>query len=203
MKQAVPSLDLNNETILDGLGKLNQSTTGVGFAVEFPLGQTISAKAPSLRTFQVVLAPNTLSNVLDQLRQLDSTFSWQQIGTEVNVFPRSVINDQTYVLNRKIEALDLGDAPDANTALFTAVSFLPGPREQIAIKQSGMSLSFSRPWTASFKNITVRELLDKIAEQMGRNYGWQFSGAADFRIVTFHYQLLPRPPKTEPAKGLW
>lgn len=189
MEQAVLSLELNNETILDGVGKLNQSTAGVGFAVELPIGPTISAKAPELRRFQVVLAPTTLANILDQLCQLDPTFSWQQFGTDVNVFPRSVMNDPTYVLNRKIDVLNLTDTPDVNTALFTAVSFLPGPREQIAIMQSGMSLSFSRPWTASFKNITVRELLDKIAEQMGGNYGWQFGGAADFRIVTFHARL--------------
>jgi hypothetical protein len=203
LKQPVPSLELNNETILDGVAKLNQSTAGVGFAVELPLGRTISAKAPELRRFQVVLAPTTLADILDQFCQLDPTFSWQQFGTDVNVFPRSLMNDPTYVLNRKIEGFNLIDAPDANTALFTALSFLPGPREQIAILQSGMSLSFSRLWTASFKNITIRELLDKIAEQMGGNYGWQFGGAANFRMVTFHVRLgtMPTNNPGQPKPG--
>lgn len=193
MKQAAPSLELNKETILDGLGKLNQSTTGIGFAVEVPLGQTISAKAPALRTFQVVLAPNTLGNVLDQLCQLDPTFSWQQIGTEINVFPRALENDKTYLFNRKLDVLEFKDVPDAQAAVFQAVAELPPPKEQIAIMQTGASINFARPWTASFKDITIREAFDKIAQQIGSNYGWQFTGAADFRLVIFYARLGTMP----------
>jgi hypothetical protein len=193
IKQAAPPLELNNETILDGLGKLNQSTTGVGYAVEMPLGQTISAKAPALRRFQVVLAPNTLANVLDQLCQLDPTFSWQRVGSEINVFPRALENDKSYLFNRKLELLEIKDAPDAQAAVFQAVAQLPPPREQIAMMQTGASVNFSRTWNASFKDITIREAFDKIAQQIGSNYGWQFTGAADFRIVIFYARLGTMP----------
>ena len=189
LKQAVPSLELNKETILDGLGKLNQSTTGVGFAVELPLGQTISAKAPELRRFEVVLAPTTLANLLDQLCQLDPTFSWQHFGTEINVFPRALENDKGYLFNRNLDALELKDVPDAQAAVFHAVAELPPPKEQIAVMKTGAAINFAVPWTASFKDITVREAFDKIAQQIGSNYGWQFTGAADFRIVTFYVRL--------------
>jgi len=193
MTQAVPSLELNKQTILDGLGKLNQSTSGLGFAVELPLGQTISAKAPALRTFQVVLAPNTLGNALEQLCQLDPTFSWQQIGTEINVFPRGLANDKAYLFNRKLDILEFKNVPDARTAVFQTVAALPPPKEQIAIMQTGAAVNFARPWSASFKEITVREAFDKIAEQIGRNYGWQFTGAADFRLVVFYARLGTMP----------
>src|SRR6266404_2322478 len=193
LKQTAPSLELNNETILDGLGKLNRSTTGVGFAVELPLGQTISAKAPTLRKFQVVLASDTLANVLDQLCALDPTFSWHQIGTEINVFPRAVENDKTYLFNRRLDDLELKNVPDAQAAVFQAVAALPPPKEQIAIMQTDTAVNFAHPWTASFKEITVREAFDKIAEQIGRNYGWQFTGAADFRLVVFYARLGTMP----------
>jgi hypothetical protein len=194
-KQAVPSLELNKETILDGLVKLNQSTAGVGFAIENPLGRTISADAPTLHTFQVRLAPNTLGNVLDQLCQLDPTFSWQQIGTEVNIFPRALENDKTYVFNRKLDVLEFKDVPDAQAAVFQAIAQLPPPKEQIAIMQAGASVNFARPWTASFKGITIREAFDKIAQQIGSNYGWELTGAADFRLVVFYARLGTMPTK--------
>jgi hypothetical protein len=195
MKQAIPSVELNNETIIDGLGKINQSTSSVGFSVEFPLGQTISAKAPALRRFQVVLAPNTLASVLDQLCQLDPTFSWQQVGREINVFPRALKNDKTYLFNRKVDALQFENVPDAQAAVFQAVAELPPPKEQIAIMQTGAAINFARTWTASFKEVTIREAFDKIAQQIGSNYGWQFTGAADFRVVVFYARLGTMPTK--------
>lgn len=199
LKQATPAFRLVNQTVIDGAAQLNQTTSDLAFAVEFPLGKTISAPAPAIATLDATIGSGTLGDALNRLCSLDPTFSWKKIGNTIHFVPRSLINDPTYVMNRKIEVLDLKDAPDAQTALFAAVAQLPSPKEGMGIKQSGLSLNFSRPWTASFKDITVREVLDKIAEQLGRNYGWQFGGAADFRLVTFHYRLFPRPAKTESA----
>jgi hypothetical protein len=200
LKQETPPFQLAGQTIIDGAAELNQ-TSDLAFAVELPLGKTISAPAPAVPKIVATVGPGTLGDALNRLCSLDTTFSWKRIGNTIHVFPRALINEPTYLLNRKIEVLNFKDATDAQGALFAAVKQLPGPREQIAIMQSGISLSFSRPWTASFKDITVREVLDKIAEQLGRNYGWQFGGATDFRIVTFHHRLLPKPAKAEPATG--
>lgn len=200
LKQAAPSLELNNETILDGLGKLNQSTIGVGFAIEHPLGRTMSDKAPELRRFQVVLAPNTLANILDQLCELDPTFSWQQFGGEVNVFPRAIKNDKTYLFNRKLDDLELKDVSDAQAAVFQAVAELPPPKEQIAIMQTGAAINFARPWTVSFKDITIREAFDRIAQQIGSSYGWQFTGSNEFRLVIFYARLGTMPTSGAPSK---
>jgi hypothetical protein len=200
LNQQTPPFQLASQTVIDGAAQLNESND-LAFAVELPFGKTISVPAPTIQTLIATVGPGTLGDALNRLCILDPTFSWQKIGNTIHLFPRSLMNDPTYLLNRKIEVLDLKDAPDANTALFAAVALLPGRREQIAIMQSGISLTFSHPWTASFKDITVRELLDKIAEQLGRNYGWQFGGGADFRIVTFHHRLMPRAAKTGPANG--
>jgi len=202
LKQIVPSLELNQETILDGLAKLNQSTTGLGFSVELPLGQTISAQAPKLRSFEVVLPASTLGSVLDQLCHLDPTFAWQQSGSQINVFPRALEKDTRYLLNRKVEFLEFKYVPDAQAAVFQTVARLPAPKEQIAIMQSGAAVNFARPWTASFRDITVREAFNRIAQQIGTNYGWQFTGAADFRIVTFYARLGTTPRTSEARKAL-
>jgi hypothetical protein len=83
--------------------------------------------------------------------------------------------------------------PDAQTAVFDAVAQVTGAKQQIAVLQTGISVGFSHSWTASFKDIAVREAFDKIAQQLGPTYGWQFGGAADFRVITFHERLSVKP----------
>jgi hypothetical protein len=78
--QPVPSVKLSSLTVIDGVALLNQTTTHVAFAIEFPLGQTFSAPAPLLRTFDTTIAATTLTGSLNSLCNLDSTFSWQRIG---------------------------------------------------------------------------------------------------------------------------
>jgi hypothetical protein len=194
--QPVPSVKLSSLTVIDGVALLNQTTTDVAFAIEFPLGQTFSAPAPPLRTFDTTIAADTLTGSLNSLCNLDSTFSWQRIGHTVNVFPRALMKDSTYLLNKEIAVLELKGVTDAQEAVFAVADQAPGQKQQIALLQSGRSLRFAKPWTASFKNISVREAFDRIAEQVGPTSGWQFGGAEDFRVITFHDSLAPNPITT-------
>jgi hypothetical protein len=66
--------------------------------------------------------------------------------------------------------------------------------ERIAIHQTGMSLDFAKPWTVTLKDVIIREVLDQIAQQFGPSYGWQFYGAQNFRMITFHESLEVRSP---------
>jgi hypothetical protein len=52
----------------------------------------------------------------------------------------------------------------------------------------------AKPWTVTLKDVTVREVLDQIAQQFGPSYGWQFYGAQNFRMITFHESLEVRSP---------
>jgi hypothetical protein len=188
----VGGLQLENQTIVDGIAMLSQSKN-VAYSVELPLGRTIAESAPALRTVTSSIKPGTLTNVLDQLCALDSTFAWKRIANTVHLYPRSLETDQSYLFNKKISVLNLKDVPDAQDAVFKTVAQLEGPKEQIALMQSGVSIIFSHPWTASFNDITVREVFDKIAQQLGPTYGWQFGGASDFRVLTFHERLSVKP----------
>jgi hypothetical protein len=102
------------------------------------------------------------------------------------------MKDSTYLLNKEIAVLELKGVTDAQEAVFTVANQAPGQKQQIALLQSGRSLKFAKPWTVSFKNITVREAFDRIAEQFGATSGWQFGGAADFRVITFHDSISPK-----------
>lgn len=197
LRQSVPSFELVHEDITNGIAKLNLMTTGVAFAIEFPLGRSISTPTLPLVTLVATVGPGTLADALDRLCNLDPTFSWQRIGNTIHVFPRVRENDSTYLFNRRIPDLEFRNVPDAQQAVFQTVAQLTGAKEQVAIMQTGISAGFPRPWTASFKDITVREAIDKIAQQLGRNYGWQFGGAADFRVITFHERISPKPPPND------
>ena len=78
---------------------------------------------------------------------------------------------------------------DPAKGLFQAVASLPPPHEQVAFMQAGGAAEFAKPWNSSFSNLTVRQILDEIAEHIGKGRGWTLSGANDFRVVQFHLAL--------------
>ena len=63
------------------------------------------------------------------------------------------------------------------------------------------SVSFAHAWSTTLHDLTIREVFDLIAQRLGPTYGWQFSGAQDFRIITFHQGLLPNPSRSEHARS--
>lgn len=67
------------------------------------------------------------------------------------------------------------------------------PNENLYFLGIGGTQGFAKPWTASFRNITVRQALNRIAEQLGATYGWQIGGTANQRMIMFHYKLGVRP----------
>jgi hypothetical protein len=191
-KQRVAAIQLTDQTIVDGVAILSHSAA-LGVSVEYQLGSTISAPAPPLKRYTSTVGPGTVSELLDRLCELDQTFTWVRNRNMANILPRSLANDPSYFLNRRIAQLTLNNVRDAHEAVFKLAEQLPGPKEQIAIFQPGMSLNFAHPWTETVENVTVREMFDHIAEQFGPTYGWQFSGAQNFRTITFHEAILPKP----------
>jgi hypothetical protein len=188
-------LTLDGQTIIDALARLSQ-TTRPAYSVEFPLGKTIAEAAPPVKRIMAGVDSGVIPEILDHLCELDRTFTWKRIGNTANIFPRILEGDPSYLLNRLVAVVTFSDVPDAEKAVFEAVAQLPGPKEQIAVLQTGTSLTFVKPWTATFRNITIREIFDQIAQQFGPTYGWQFGGAADFRVITFHERLSAKPVHT-------
>jgi hypothetical protein len=63
---------------------------------------------------------------------------------------------------------------------------LPPPKEQFAVAQMGGSTSYAKPWTATLENLTVRQVMNRAAAQLGPRGGWLFGGSKDFRFFTFY-----------------
>ncbi len=187
-QQPVPQLELNDETILDGVAKMTQ-VVHIAVAVEFPLAKTISLPEPAPNRFQTTIRAGTVTEILDRLCSIDPTFVWARLGNVAHLYPRNLANDESYLLNRQIPVLTFQQTPDAQKAVFQAVRQLPPPKEQIAMLELGPDVRFATPFTATFHDITVREAFDKIAQRFGPGYGWQLAGAEDFRIITLHAGL--------------
>src|SRR5260370_41824748 len=78
LSQIVNGFSLANQTLPDGVGKLNQLTTNVGFSIEFPLGASISQPAPTLAKFTVNLRAAKVSDLLNKLCDADPVFTWKK-----------------------------------------------------------------------------------------------------------------------------
>jgi len=191
-QQRVPGVSLRNQDVIDGIAMLSREA-GLTVSVEYRLGKKISGSAPQRGTLIANVGPGTVSEILDGLCALDGEFTWKRDGNMTNVLPRASAGDPSYFLNRTISELTFRDTKNVQDAVFGTAAALPGPKEQIAIMQTGVPLTFSRSWNATFHDVTVREAFNLIAKELGPNYGWQFSGADDFRILTFHQGILPKP----------
>ncbi|HJT70877.1 MAG TPA: hypothetical protein VJ731_11805 [Terriglobales bacterium] len=194
-QQQVGALRVEDQSILVGILAVTRSA-GLPLSVEYPLAAKAGPEPP-LRTVTGTVNPGTVSQVLDRLCAFDPTFTWIRNGSMVNVTLTSLANDPSYFLNRKIAQLTFENERNAQDAIFKTAAQLPGPKEQIAIFQTGMSLDFARPWTVTFKDVTVREVFDRIAQQFGPTYGWEFSGSEDFRMITFHESLVIKPRQSK------
>jgi hypothetical protein len=187
-EQRVGGVRLEDQSIVAGIVSVTRSV-GLPLSIEYPLGMKVSGPEPQLKTATASVGPGTVAQVLDRLCDLDPTFTWTRTGDMVNVTLRALANDPSYLLNRRVDLVTFEGVREADDAVMKAVGQLPGPREQIAVLQVGLSLDFASPWSVTFKGVTVREVFDHIAQQLGPSYGWEFSGAQDFRMVTFHEAL--------------
>ncbi len=189
LEQRVPRLKLEDEPLLTGIARLNTLTKDVGFSVELIPGTPTSAPPPSPK-FTAQIEGAAVQEVLDWLCGLDRRYAWARDGNMVNVFPRAIMHDTNYFLNRKLTNLVLHEVSKPMDAVSKATRPISRPGETL-VSWQGIH-DFSKPWTASFTNISVREALNRIAQQLGPGYGWLVAGNPEVRIFSFHQQLRPR-----------
>jgi len=189
----VPEFELHNQTLVDGLWKLARTPMPFAFGLEKVLKKRLSDPEIQDPTFTFQLKNKTVHEVLDALCQMDPRFSWSMDGATVNVFPRAVVNDPAYLLNRKLERFELKNATDVQDGLLAIVRQLPPPLEQVANAQIGGADPYPpEPWTATLENLTVRQVVNRIAAHGGPCGIWIFGGANDFRSFGF-FNTNPSP----------
>jgi hypothetical protein len=189
VEQKVGPIILENEYFVDGLAKLNVQTRGVGFAIEF-LGGKTNSPPPADSRFTTERGTGTVGGALDWLCGLDTRYTWKLEGQTVNIIPRERLSDPNYFFNRKLSGLKFVDLRSANDSLDKIFKLVAKPTESvISLSDAG---SFSKPWTVTFENTTVRDALNRVAENLGVGHGWMVYGNDETRIINFYDLLLTR-----------
>jgi len=189
LDQTVAAVHLKDETIFDGIARLNQAYD-ISISIEgiLPATGTISNPRFTVRTDN-----QTIANVLSWLCAVDTRYTWTRDGNMVNLFPRAFLNDKDYFFNRLLPEVSFHEVRESGDAAMEVVHQLGDPREQLYFLGIGGTQGFAKPWSASFHDITVRQALNRVAQQLGPTYGRQIGGTTGQRMIMFHYKLGARP----------
>jgi hypothetical protein len=183
--QKLASVELNDESIFDAIARLNQSSN-IAISIEGIVPAQGTVQNPK---FKARIDGPTLTEALSWFCKLDTRYSWSRDGNMANIFPSAVRDNPSYFFNRKLPELRFQDIRQSDDAAITIVHQLGDPSENLYFLGVGGTQSFSQPWTATFHDITVRQGLNRIAQQLGPTYGWQIGGHTGARLVMFHYKL--------------
>jgi hypothetical protein len=189
LDQVVQEAQLTDETIFDEIARLNQAFD-ISISIEGILPANGTVANPK---FKVRIEKQTLTNVLSWLCTLDTRYTWIRDGNMVNVFPRAFLNDKSYFFNRQLPEVRFQEIRESGVAALEVVHQLGDPNEHLYFMGIGGTQSFAKPWTATFHDITVRQALNRIAQQLGPTYGWQIGGHIGSRLIMFHYKLGAKP----------
>lgn len=186
LEARISVFDLRDSTIFDGVARLSAEPTQFAFAFEYILKTRFTdPPIPDVR-FTLHLENRTVRDILEALCGYDNRYTWSLDDKTINVYPKSIVGDDSYLMNRRLPNLALRNVVNAESAMFSSVSQLPSPFEQIAFAQAGGTTGYATAWNSTFQNITMRQAMNRIASNLGPHGGWVLSGSNDFRTIGFH-----------------
>jgi hypothetical protein len=190
--ERLSEFELVDGTFMDGIRKLTRLGLPLNLGVEQVIRDKYSDSPTDVR-FSLRLSNASVKVILDTLCAYDGRYTWSTDGDTVNVYPRSVVGDSKYFLNRQLDHITMKDIPDPDEALTPLDRQLPPPREPFGYIQMGGDISYTEPWTVTFEHITVRQFINKVAEHLGRESVWVFQGSGNDRLFTFQRGGLNTP----------
>jgi hypothetical protein len=122
--------------------------------------------------------------ILDALCESDARYIWPEEGDSINVYPKTTKNDPPYLFNLRIDRIVVTDIPNPDQGLTPLSKLFRG--QQVGYFGPGLRANaHTRPWTAVFEGVTVRQFIDRIAEHMGPRTSGVWQGGRDWRMFTF------------------
>jgi hypothetical protein len=181
----VTHLESTDQTLFDGLAKLSSERIPLALGFEEVLKGKFADPPMQDPRFSVEFQNKTVREILDTLCGMDARYAWSREGTTINVYPRAVIGDPTYLPNRQLDRLAVTNLPDPEHALLAIIQQPAPPQEQIGYAGVGGDSSYTEPWTVTFRDLTVRQTINRLATDMGPRSQWIFYGSRDFRSFAF------------------
>jgi hypothetical protein len=120
----------------------------------------------------------------------DNRYTWSADGSSVNVYPREIIGNSSYLRNRELDSIALENINRPADALNTLTRLLPG--EQLGVAQAGPYNGYPEPWSTSFSHLTVRQLMNRLSEHDGPRGGWIWSGSVGQRFFAYFERSFQR-----------
>src|SRR6266700_4023263 len=110
LNQRVQLFEIKDARLIDGLSRLSLiEIPGLHLGIEEASGEE---KERSLSRFSLRLENKSVRQILDVLCQYDNRYQWSADGKSINVYPRNVVGDSSYLLNRRLGRIDLIGVPD-------------------------------------------------------------------------------------------
>jgi hypothetical protein len=177
-------LELKDATLVDGISQLTlQPIAQLHIGLEEVLRRKRSDPRDRSVQFSVDLEHITVRQALDALCKEDGRYTWSADGQSINLYPRATIGDESYLLNVTLNAITLDAVPDPEQGLTPLARLLPW--QQIGYSGVGINGSYAEPWTATFRHITVRQFINRLAEHLGPRSSWDWQGGNDSRMFFF------------------
>ena len=188
LNSEISVFNLNNESIEVGLKRL--ASTSAAFAMGFEHELKSKQADPPIKDPRLTLhlTVTTVRDALDAMCHADGRYTWSTDDAFINVYPIKTQNDASYLMNRRLEKLNLKELTDIQQGLLAIVNQLPPQKEQVAIAQIGIGVDDAyppKPWTTSYENLTVRQAINRLVRHMGERSSWAFTGSTEFRAFAF------------------
>jgi hypothetical protein len=179
----VPTFEVENVTFVEALSELSREpTAGMHFGIEEVLRERTEAGDPR---FSILLQNATIRHILDQLCGHDGRYMWERDGATINIYPKSIKGESSYLLNRHLEKISVREIPNPEAALAFLDRQLPPPREQLGYAGAGGDSAYQKPLSETFSAITIRQFINRISERMGTHTTWIFYGSKEERLFSF------------------
>jgi hypothetical protein len=184
LTRVIQRFQVTDSTMLEAIASLSsQSAAELHLGMEDILRDNPSdPPAPRVR-FSLDVKNATVKEILDTLCQFDGRYTWSTDGASINIYPRATAGDSAYLLNLEVEQINLTGIPDPDKVFPPLHNSLP--KEQLAYMQLGGDISYEQPWSVNFDHLTVRQLINRVAEHLGPRSSWVFYGSRNERVFTF------------------
>lgn len=200
----IPHFRLSGQTLEEGVLELAHGPAPFAFGFENILRDKVKDRTLPQRRLTLQLNGMTVAQILNSLCRADSRYTWSRDGSTINVYPRATVRDPSYLMNRRLKVFRVAGITHIDQGLLAIARELPPPIEQIAHVEIGGSVEYpAQPWTATFRNVTVRQVLNRLADHIGPRSSWVLYGSRQFREFGFYQGPAPKgPPSWVTRMGL-
>jgi hypothetical protein len=187
LNSRVAQFELTDATMIDGLSKLSgEPIAGLHLGIEEIIQDKVSEHTDRSVRFSISLRNVTVRDIVDTLCKSDRRYMWSIDGGTVNIYPRETVGNSSYLLNRELDLITLLNINAPSDALTSLMKLLPG--EQLGYAGVGIYNGYPKPWSTTFSNLTVRQLMNRLSEHDGPRGGWIWSGSTGQRFF-FYFEL--------------